>query len=977
MGVRSACGAGRRRSRSILATTALATTALTAIAALSGAAHAQSADQKPAEPPSMPEIVVTGSALPTTLDAIAVPVENVSALKIEQTGVASNALEILRKSIPAFEGRGNTGTSNANNTNQNTGGGSQARLRDLDTLVLINGRRVAPDAIAGVGGKIFVDVNQIPPSAIDHIEVLEDGASAIYGSDAVGGVINFILKHDFDGLDMGGRYGSAAAGYSEGSAYFTAGHKFGDRFDVMLSGSYTHTDPLYQKDRGITSPFYIAGSNVPGTVGTLILNPGLTSPSEVVPTGSAAAAANMAALVPSVYTASNTKAIGATYNLAQFQTLLAQQNIASIGGNFTGRVSDYGHIEVFGDFQYAHSRSDAQFLPSLMTVSVPAGAPYNPTTGAVSAVKFGVAPDPKQYDNISDKFRATIGARGDFVALDRKWRWETGFVHSQDDLKELQGNVIYAPNVPLAIAGGYNANGTPVAGGAYSMVHSNFSTTSPMILVPALDPFARSGWSQATLGALLGSEVINGTSTLDSVDGKVTTEIVPLPAGDIGLAVGGGWRREALSAGADLNGRNTGPTAQRWFNGQFFNPFTKDRTIYSAFTEVRAPITGPKWDIPGLHALDLIGALRFEHYSDAGDSSVPKIGFRWQPFDPQVTIRGTYSKSFTAPSLYAEYGPTDTRIAGGTIIPGIFPSQPSSPFNAEDGNNPNLKPSSAKIYSLGVTIKPNILPDLHFSAQYTEVNQTGIAGGIGFNNIIADVNLKGSQSIFYNNLAKNNFPGQPGAVQFAAPGAVLSYLNANPGVNSQNLYAVDQFRNLGGIRVRTVDLTLGYTFRTEHYGRFDLDSLATYLPSFKYQALPSQPYYQFAGVASNSPYGGGTEPKWRLYTTLGWSLGAWEASIGDTFIDSVIDEGAGGATFVNTHAVALPVKSYNAIDLRVAYTLHTGYWKMKSAKLAIGVNNVGDAMPPYAPNAFTDNHHDVATYSPIGRLVYATFDGHF
>jgi len=147
--------------------------------------------QAPAQAPTPPvvveSIVVTGSNLPTTPDAVAVPVTILGAEQIEQTGITSNVLEILRKAIPSFAGRGNTGNSNANNTNQNTAGGSQVLLRNLDTLVLINGRRVATNGINAIGGKSFVDVNQIPAAAIDRIEVLTDGSSAIYGSDAIGG----------------------------------------------------------------------------------------------------------------------------------------------------------------------------------------------------------------------------------------------------------------------------------------------------------------------------------------------------------------------------------------------------------------------------------------------------------------------------------------------------------------------------------------------------------------------------------------------------------------------------------------------------------------------------------------------------------------------------------------------------------------------------------------------------------------------
>lgn len=953
-------------------------TLLMATAMSLGAAHGAMAAAAPAEPATqVEEIVITGSALPTTPDAVAVPVSTVSADKIAKSGVASNSLEVLRKSLPAFEGRGNTGASNANNTNQNTAGGSQARLRDLDTLVLINGRRAAVSAVAGIGGKIFVDVNQIPPSAIERVEVLQDGSSAIYGSDAIGGVVNFILKKDFNGLEIGGRYAGADGGYTEQSAYFTAGHTFGERLETTVSGSYSQTDPLFQKDRSITNPFIIATTAVPGAVGTFLLNTNLNSPSQVTPTGTAAVAPNLAALTPGVYTSSTAAGIGATYPLSQFQTLLLAQKNSALSGSFELKLTDSGKVVLFGDTEYAHGESFTQFLPRIVAVAVPAGSPFNPTTSNLTGVQFGVPQSPKQYDNTTDKFRVTVGIRGVITAFDRDWRWEGAFTHSQDRLKQLQSNVIYGPNVALAIAGGYDSAGNPLAGGHYSKVYSNFDTNAPLVLTPALDPFARGGRDPASLTQLLGVEKISGRSVLDTVDFKVTTEPFSLPAGKVGLAIGGAWRRESLAAAADMNGRNTGPTAQRWLGGQFFDPFDKSRTISSAFAEVRVPITSEDWHVPGFHALDLIGAVRYEKYSDAGQSSVPKIGFRWQPFDPQLTIRGTVSKSFTAPSLYAEYGPTATRQAGGAIILNAFPGQPSSPFNAEDGNNPNLAPAKANSVSLSATFKPEAIPRLTLNLQYTKVTLRGIAGGIGFNNILVDVNQKGSASIFYNNVARNNFPGMAGAVGFTNPGDLLAYLNANPGVNSLNLYAIDQFRNLGGIKLSTFDFSGEYVIPTESHGDFTLSLVGVYLDSYQYQALPSQAFYEFAGVASNSPQAGGTQPKWRLYGTIDWTKGPWGAVAGFTYVDSVKDEGAGGFTFANGSTAALPVKSYTSFDAQLSYSFGDEAGWLKAPKIAIGVNNITNAMAPYAPNAFTDNRRDVATYSPVGRLFYVTMDTRF
>ena len=219
-------------------------------------------------------------------------------------------------------------------------------------------------------------------------------------------------------------------------------------------------------------------------------------------------------------------------------------------------------------------------------------------------------------------------------------------------------------------------------------------------------------------------------------------------------------------------------------------------------------------------------------------------------------------------------------------------------------------------------------------------------------------------------------PGQAGAVGFNNPGDLLAYLNAAPGVNNLNLYAIDQFRNLGGIKLRTVDASVDYAVPTHSFGLFDLSTSITYLVSYEYQALSSQAYYQFAGVASNSPQAGGTQPKWKIYSTIDWQYKGLTLGVANTYIDSVIDEGAGGFTFANTGIAGLPVKSYTTFDLRAAYRLG-GTWRLKESTIAVGVNNVGDAMPPYSPNAFTDNRADVGTYSPIGRLFYAQVSARF
>ncbi|HWS61669.1 MAG TPA: TonB-dependent receptor plug domain-containing protein [Steroidobacteraceae bacterium] len=930
------------------------------------------------KPTALEAVVVTGSNLPTAPDEVAVPVSVLGADLIDRAGVNSNVLEVLRKSLPSFAGRSNAGNSNANNNNQNTAGGSQVQLRNLDTLVLVNGRRVATSGINAIGGKNFVDVNQIPAAAIDRIEVLTDGASAIYGSDAIGGVVNIILKSNTEGLEVGSRLGFADGNYNENSVYFVGGADL-KGVKVTLTGSVSHTDPLFQNQRPFSSPSPLAGRTaaVPGAVGANGLNPGallapgLGSPRDTNPTGTAATAGSVAALIANgTYIPATPKSVQASYDLSPFQTLLLRQDQNSLVATFETDLQSSGKLTAFGDAMLSKTDSFTQFIPIVTSVTVPAGAPYNPLTTAFPQVQVGYTPYPHQFYDTAEGTRVTAGLRGDLWG----WNWETAYVYSQSLLTQRQTNLIYKPNLPRAIAGGYDANGNPTAGGKFSLVAPGFSENNGRVLQPALDPFARaSGAVPGSLANLFGTEVINAGSRLASIDAKVAGAPFSLPAGKFRVAVGASFRRESLSGQTDPNGLNTGPTAQRWIGGTFADPFSGSRHISAAFAEFRAPLTSPSMELPGVHAFDLIGAARAERYSDAGGSVVPKLGFRWQPVNPQVTVRGTYAKSFTAPTLFALNGPTDTRLVGPGVVQSVF-GIAGDQINGEDGNNPKLEPSKAKSYSVGFAISPQALAGLNVTVDFSDIRQQGYPGGIGFTNILQSIDQLGSASPFYNNLGFGNFPGSAGATQpFGTPGSLGAYLRG--GGNSLNLYAIDQFRNLGGVKEDSINVSVDYELPAHGLGTFTVGTTGAIFLHYQFQALPGQKFYEYAGTVTNGGTGvQGTVPRVRFYSTLDWKLEKYDVTLGNTFISSVTDIGPGGIVYENSKTLkALPVASYITWDLRAAYTDDTPSSTIRPIKgwaVAMGVNNIANRMPPLAPQAYTDNNADVSTYSPIGRLVY-------
>ncbi|MDE2252010.1 MAG: TonB-dependent receptor plug domain-containing protein [Gammaproteobacteria bacterium] len=951
----------------------LSTALVVAVAAAIAGGRAQAAD---ASGDTLEEVIVTGTAIPTAPDEIAVPVETLDAAQLRQTGTTGNALEMLRKSIPAFQGRSNAGNSNANNNNQNTAGGSQLQLRNLPTLVLVDGRRVANSGIGGINGKNFVDVNQIPADSIDHVDVLTDGASSLYGSDAIGGVVNFVLKSNYQGLRAGVRAGTAS-NYGEGSVFVQGGMPVG-RGNITATASITYSDPLFQNERAFSNPLVNISSNVPGVVGggAYILNPYVSSPGALNPTGTAATATSMAQLVANgTYLPTTAAAIRGGFNVAPYQTILMRQDMKSLVSRFHLPLGATGSVELFGDLMASQGKSWTRWLPvAAAGLTVPAGSAYDPLTGAMSGVVFTYLPYGHTFNNTVNAYRFTAGLRG---TLGAGWQWETAAVYSESDLEQLQGGLIYKPNLPLAIAGGYDASGNALAGGAYSSVHSGYSLTGPMVTQPALNALAaNAGVSPASLANVFGTERIRAASHLVSWDAKIVGEPFGVPAGKVGVAAGVSLRRESLSGSTDPNGRVTDPVTQlvsgndqQWLGGTYADPFSKSRTISGAFLEVRIPVTSDKLSVPGLRVLDLTGSVRGERYSDAGNSTVPKLGFRWQPFGKQLTVRGNYAKSFIAPTLYSEYGPTDTRQVGAAVIQGVFgASYAGMPFNGEDGNNPALQPATSNSRTIGFVFRPQFAPGFTLNADYSHITLSGFQGGIGFNTILNSVNTLGSASPFFGNLAVDGFPGSGATNPFTAPGALKTFLTNGAGLGDPNqanrLYLVDQFRNLSQLEEKSWNFGAEYNLHTQDHGAFDLRTNGTLMQSFTFQGLPGQTYIEYAGHTTNNGVFGGTLPRYRFYTSLAWSVRDFTLSLGNTWAAPTTDTGAGG------NLAPVHVSGYTTWDLRAESVFAPRGFK--EVRAAVGVNNLANAMPPLAPRAYSDNNADVSSFSPIGRLVYLT-----
>ncbi|HEX3817782.1 MAG TPA: TonB-dependent receptor plug domain-containing protein, partial [Chthoniobacterales bacterium] len=253
-------------------------------------------------------IVVTGSNIPTAEEVTASPLDTVTSADIDVSGATtSDVLTVLQKRNPDFTGGVNLGSTNANIASNSTAGGSSVQIRGLPTLVLFEGRRIADSAAIAAGGFQFTDVSLFPTSLISRIEVLKDGASALYGSEAVGGVVNIFLKKDFTGVELGARYGfTVESGIAERKGYAIAGVG-NDTTHVTFGFQYYEIDPLFNRERGYSQPFINATTTFAGAgrddAGFYILKPQLNSPFNggVVP-GSVPAGGNYSN-IPQAYNA--------------------------------------------------------------------------------------------------------------------------------------------------------------------------------------------------------------------------------------------------------------------------------------------------------------------------------------------------------------------------------------------------------------------------------------------------------------------------------------------------------------------------------------------------------------------------------------------------------------------------------------------------------------------------------------------------
>ena len=867
-----------------------------------GAAIAQQSTQE------LQRVTVTGSNIKRTDTETASPVQVLTRDEIEKTGKQS-IQEVLR-GITA-DGQGSIPGSFSNGF---ASGSAAVSLRGLgvnSTLVLVNGRRMTTYGLADDGTRTFVDLNSLPLEAVDRIEVLKDGASAIYGADAVGGVVNVILRQNFTGAIVGGTYGQSSrndGATTRGFATLGVGDINTDKYNVFFSIEASQQKNIWSTDRGFIgqtdlSPlgFYNTTNGAPRFwLGAT--TPSTTSPYGVTrtPPAGSGTRVNILSCSPSDIIAS-TGLCG--YNSRTEQEVQPAQdrvNFFSRGTlQFSPSLTAYLELGVFNSKSKANGTlggnndggvyrpgnpSDPLIVHGLMTL--PANHPDN-TFGVDRTLAY--APQElggRDHKTDNTVIRLVQGLQGNAFG----WDFDIGASYIKSRLKNDNYGYI-----------NYDAMQAALNNGTYRINRPN--TTAPSVLA-AISP---------TLETI-------PTSSIKSIDAKVSRELMALPGGQLGVALGAETRWEASSSPA-VPGTDTGSIV-----GLGYSQFAASRRETAIYGEVTAPVA--KW-------LELTGAARYDHYSDFGDSTTPKVGFKIKPID-QLAIRGTYSEAFRAP------GPAETGGSSfGFTSVGIL-SQ----------GNPNIRPETAKSYTLGLIAEP--FAGTSATLDYWKIDRKNeIVQADPASIIPAGTPLTGTP------LSK--IPG-------AQPDTFIYYDSTGALATVTGFY-----RNAASTKTDGLDLELRHKMSLGEAGKITAQLNWTHVNKFR-RTDPDGNTFDYAGTQGPIVLSAGAgTPKDRASLSLGWDRGPWTVTgvlnyvgplkmidhKGETVSDNgdgTVTDNTNGLVYSSNGALNCAVfdtsgNPYNncRVPSFITFDLFTKWTPFKNVDINLSIQNVFDRKAPFDP----------------------------
>jgi iron complex outermembrane recepter protein len=773
------------------------------------------------------EVVVTGSNIAGSQSPDWVPESIYTREAIEING--SRSLGDFMKSIPQNSGP----TFTENQSDSLAPGAAAVALHGLSpdaTLVLINGRRVAPYPFAQTGITAFVDLNSIPLAGIQQIDVLRDGASAIYGSDAIAGVVNVRFLPKYHGALVNFGYGNTTD--TDTGEYYTSlvsGYTDEKRgVDLMVVADYFDRNALFQVDRFFSesidqtrqggSSFLSSASN-PGTVFDPVTGDPLKVP------------ANSNGIV-TVSELENNPGVN-RFDRAPFQPLVPETERYGVYGRVKVRLTPA--IDVFAEGGYRHIFTKQQLAPSPIEgdvegISVPGINPFNPFETPVF-FRYRVTEAGPRVDHIStDVYRAVAGLN---FHLSKRWEMESAFLYSETNAEDKTFNNLSRAAVIAGLA-------DPNPATSFNIFGAGNHINNP-----------------ATIEGLKVTTTREGNSRIVGGDTKLNGPLYSLPAGDLFSAFGLEYRYEELedkfdpfaTAGGviDLNSTSAGG----------------NRDVISGFGEVLIPIVSPAMEIPLFNNLEVQAAFRAENYSDFGSIVNPKVGVAWRPIADWFLLRGSYGTGFRAPSLVQLFTGSLTfsqelRDPRRFVVTGS-PEDESSPLQVLTGGNPDLEPEDSENYSAGFVFTPPIVPGLLLSLDFFRVD---------VEHSIANLDPQ---------FILDNEADFPGFVVRAPPTASDMEL----GIPGRVLLVNSSFQNLGFVTVQGIDIGAEYVTPSTPIGIFTARFEGAYLDSFKQQGSEGQEVLELAGTF--------LRPKFRSRTQAGWRIGGFETVFTFNYTDSYLD----------------------------------------------------------------------------------------
>ncbi|QSR19321.1 TonB-dependent siderophore receptor [Novosphingobium sp. KA1] len=969
--------------------------------------RAQDADGGP-EASGVNEIIVTGTNIRGT-EPIGNAVLSIGSDDLSRSGRATVG-DFLRELPSNFAGgvgmSDNTqGGQDASVAGSNLTGGQGVNLRglgSLSTLVLVNGRRVAA---AGQYGD-FVDISTIPTAAIARMEVLQDGASAVYGSDAVGGVVNIILKDRDEGLRTSARLGtttegggaeamlSASYGTSWATGHMFAAYEFQTRERVRADQRSIYNGGDFSDRGGINWPKYTARA---GTAANIF-------------SGTASATGNVIASVPggdgtgltSGDLVSVSDGVGNTYNPWDNIDILPKTRRHSFYLSAGQELGDA--LELFGDVRYTYRSANYNQGYATLYGTVPSTSPYYI---AGSTNNFGVRIDDQGLvrDSAVKSFAGRLGLKAD---LGGGWNAEVQGSYSREVQTRyattLRDTNIYdrvasgsttaqAPASTIcALSGLTSSNISSVAGGGTAAQQycagQNYET---------FNPYSTQALSQTVLNELIGYESLRYVSWLAQASAKIDGTLFSLPAGDVKVAFGADYRKEHIGGSLDFNYRSIDPVSVTYG--------TTEREVSALYGEIAVPLVSDANAMPLLRTLSLSGAVRYEHGKGLGgfDTVNPKFGADWSPVRG-LKLRGSWGTSFHAPPMRYAYdgvqptqggngafvnaglytAPCDTtlvRLNGVTGTPGGTGNCTFTAIVVSGGAGPTLKPEKATTWTLGADFKPEFLPGLKLSASYFNIKiddrivriQAGTLGGIlssyfatGSSPYASVLDFNPSLATVEALMADPRYIGQSGIgpTQSASDVAAIIYATQT---------------NLSQLKMDGFDLTANYKVDTAKAGTFGLFFSGTRLLSYKIQASPGAAFVDQLGKYSAV----GNPVKFRSRQGVTWDIGRFSLMGTMNYVSSYecesgcyVPNPTTGAPMLNTSPI--PIKSWTTFDFQAAVGLKGLNPLLKDAALSFSVVNLTNKRPPFidagtATNDPIPDPYDAANATVIGRTVAVTF----